>query len=203
MSDDWRIHIQLPEEHRAQGLLGKLGLELSTDDAQRLANELKGHRLAVSVDDEDNELFVYASSHAEAEQARAIVEAELADEGVQAQVSQPERWLREEERWSDEPPDETWEEEELEHGAAPWEVRIERESHAEAEKLADELEREGYRPVRRWQYLIVGTSTREEAEALALRLHGEAEPAGQLAWEVAPGNPFAVFGGMGGSGTPL
>lgn len=201
MSDDWRIHIELPEEHHPEGFLGRLGLELGTDDAKRLADELKGHRLAVSLD--DDELFVYAASQAAAEQARGIVAAELADEGIQAQVSQPERWLREEERWSDDPPDETWEEEELEHGAAPWEVRVERESHAEAEKLADELEQEGYRPVRRWQFLIVGTSSREEAEELARRLHGEAEPAGQLAWEVAPGNPFAVFGGMGGSGTPL
>jgi hypothetical protein len=51
--------------------------------------------------------------------------------------------------------------------------------------------------------VIVGTESQEDAEALARRVHGEAEPAGQLAWEVAPGNPFAVFGGMGGSGTPL
>jgi hypothetical protein len=201
MSDDWRIRIELPEEHRTEGFLGRLGLELGTDDAQRLANDLKGHRLAVSLD--EDELFVYAASQTAADQARGIVEAELADEGIQAQVSQPERWLAEEERWSDEPPDETWEEEELEHGAAPWEVRVERESHAEAEKLADELEREGYKPVRRWRYVIVGTESQEDAEALARRVHGEAEPAGQLAWEVAPGNPFAVFGGMGGSGTPL
>jgi len=163
--------------------------------------ELYCGRLAVSQD--DNELFVYAASQTEAEQARAIVQAELADEGLQGSVSQPERWLHEEERWSDEAPRETWEEEEVERGQAPWEVRVERESHAAAEKLADELEAEGYTPLRRWQYLIVGTSTREEAEELARRLHGEAEPASQLAWEVAPRNPFAIFGGLGSSGTPL
>jgi hypothetical protein len=203
MNDDWRIRIELPEEENRETFLGRLGLaeDLGSAEARQLAKELEGHRLAVSQD--DNELFVYTSSQANAEQARAIIEAELADEGLQGTVSQPERWLHEEERWSDEPPQETWEEEELERDQAPWEVRVERDSHAAAEKLADELEAEGYKPVRRWQYLIVGTSTREEAEELARRIHGEAEPAAQLAWEVAPRNPFAIFGGMGSAGTPL
>jgi hypothetical protein len=200
MSDDWRIRIEVPEEQR-ETLLGRLGLDLGTDEARRLAQELAGHRLAVSRDDDD--LFVYASTQAEAERARGIVEAELADESIEAQVSQPERWLHDEERWSNEPLDETWEEEELEHGAAPWEVRVERPTHREASELADQLEREGYRPVRRWRYVIVGAASEEDAKALARRVHGEAEPAGQLAWEVAPGNPFAIFGGLGGSGTPL
>jgi hypothetical protein len=203
MSDDWRIRIELPEEEHRETFLGRLGLaeDLGSAEARQLAKELEGRRLAVSQD--DNELFVYAASQAEADQARAIVQAELADEGLQGTVSQPERWLHNEERWSDEAPQETWEEEEVERGQAPWEVRVERESHAAAEKLADELEAEGYTPLRRWQYLIVGTSTREEAEELARRLHGEAEPASQLAWEVAPRNPFAIFGGLGSSGTPL
>jgi hypothetical protein len=201
MSDDWRIRIELQEDQQAETLLGRLGLDLGSDEGRRLAKELEGRRLAVSQD--DSHLFVYASTQPEAEQARRIVEAELADEGIQAQVSQPEHWLHEEERWSDEPPQETWEEEELEHGAAPWEVRVERDSHHAAQQLADELEREGYKPIRRYRYLIVGASSQEEAEALAQRLHGEAAPGGQLAWEVAPQNPFAIFGGLGGGGTPL
>jgi hypothetical protein len=200
MSDDWRIRIEVPEEHH-QGLLGRLRVDFGSDEARRLADELEGRRLAVSQD--DDELFVYASSPAEADRARGIIEAELADEGIAAQVSQPERWLHDEERWSNDPPDETWEEEELEHGAAPWEVRVERPTHREASELADELERAGYKPIRRWRYVIVGAATREDAEALARRVHGEAEPGAQLAWEVAPGNPFAIFGGLGGSGTPL
>lgn len=201
MSDDWRIRIQLPEEQHARTFLGRLGLDLGSDEAQRLARELEGRRLAVSQD--DNELFVYAASQTEADQARGVVAAELADAGIEATVSQPERWLREEERWSDEPPQETWEEAELEHGHAPWEVRVERDSHSAADRLADELEREGYKPLRRFRYVIVGVSSQEEAEELAGRLRGEAEPAAQLAWEVAPRNPFAIFGGLGGSGTPL
>ena len=61
-----------------------------------------------------------------------------------------------------------------------------------------QLEADGYEVVRRWTYLIVGTRTREEAEALAKRVHGEVEAGGELVWEVMPQNPFAVFGGLGG-----
>ena len=55
-----------------------------------------------------------------------------------------EHWLEDEERWDDEPPDETWEEDELERGYAPWEVRVSCKSHREARELADQLEQEGY-----------------------------------------------------------
>ena len=51
--------------------------------------------------------------------------------------------------------------------------------------------------------MIVGTATREEAEELATRLHGEVEPGGELVWDATSGNPFAVFGGLGSDGTPL
>ena len=195
MKDDWRIRIELPEEGQAENLLGRLGLDLGTDEAKRLAEELEGRRLAVSRD--DNELFVYASSPAEAERARGIIEAELADEGIEARTSAIERWLHDEERWTGEPPQETWEEEELERGYAPWEVRVERETHAEARQLADQLEQDGYDVIRRWRYLIVGTASEEEARDLAQRVHGEVEPGGELVWEVTPQNPFAVFGGLG------
>ncbi len=200
MSDNWRIRIKVPEEH-GESLLDRLGVDLGSDEAKRLAKELQGRRLAVSQD--DNELFVYASSQQEAEHARQIVEAELAEEGIEARTSQVERWLPDEERWSNEPTQETWEEEELDRGYAPWEVRVEYDSHREAEEQADALEREGYKVVRRWKYLVVGASDEDEARALARRLHGEIEPGGELVWEVTPQNPFAVFGGLGGSGTPL
>ena len=195
MSDDWRIRIEPREAAHAETLLGRLGFDLGSDEAKRLARELEGHRLAVSRD--DDMIFVYAESQPEAEQARQIVEAELEDEAIEADV-EVERWLHDAERWSNEPPQETWEQEELDRGFAPWEVRVERESHDEAEKLADELEREGYDVVRRWRYVIVGAGSEEDARKLAQRLHGEAEPGGEVVWEVTPQNPFSVFGGLGG-----
>ncbi|HXZ57186.1 MAG TPA: SPOR domain-containing protein [Gaiellaceae bacterium] len=201
MSDDYRIRIEPSGEQHAEAIASRLQHGLGSDEAKRLARELEGRRLAVSRD--DNELFVYTSSPAEAEQARQIVQAELAEEGIEARVSDVESWLHDEERWSDEPPQETWEEEEIEHGNAPWEVRVEFESHADAKRQADELEGEGYKVVRRYRFLVVGTASEEEARALAERLHGSAEPGGELVWEVARDNPFAVFSIMGGSGTPI
>jgi hypothetical protein len=195
MSDDWRIRVELGEAENAEKLLGRLGDDLA-EESRRLAEELKGRRLAVS-NDEDT-VFVYVDSPAEADRARQIVEAELTDEGITPTEVVSEHWLPEEERWSGEPPTERWEEEELEQGHAPWEVRVELDSHGEADKLADQLEGEGYDVARRWRYLIVGAGSEEEARELARRVHGEAEPGGEVVWEVTPRNPFAVFGGLGG-----
>jgi hypothetical protein len=196
--DDYRIRVELPEEENSSGLLSRLGMGTWADE---LAHELEGRRLAVSED--DDELFVYASSPAEAERARGIVGAVVAEERLDARLGPVEHWLHDEERWDDEPPEPTPEEELLEEGVAPWEVRVECESHREADDLAERLEAEGHGVVRRWKYLIVGATTREEAEALAERLHGEVEFSSAYVWETVPQNPFVVFGGLGGTGTPL
>jgi hypothetical protein len=193
-NDDWRIRIEVEEEERASGFLERLTGNLGSE-ARELASNLESHRLAVSRDGET--VFVYAATRGAAEQALAVVEAELREHGIEARTSQIEHWLDEEDRWDDEPPGETWEEEELARGYAPWEVRVECASHQEARDLAEQLETEGYRPERRFHYLIVGTASREEAQALATRLHGEVEPGGELVYEVEPANPFAIFGGMG------
>jgi hypothetical protein len=192
-ADDWRIRIEVAEEH-AGGLLERLGLELDSE-ARELARELEARRLAVTRDGDD--VFVYAGSAAEAARAQGVIEAELRTQGIEAASSRLEHWLADEERWDDEPPAETWEEEELERGYAPWEVRVSSASHREAGELADRLEREGYSVERRWQYLIVGAASKEDAEALAAQVHGAVEPGGDLVWETVPGNPFAVFGGFG------
>jgi hypothetical protein len=196
--DDYRIRIKVEDD--PDSLLERLGLELD-DEARELARALEQRRLAVSRD--GDEIFVYAGTRAEAESARSIIQALLRDQGIAAVTGPVEHWLDDEDRWDDEPPGDTWEEEEVEHGHAPWEVRVECASHSAARQLADQLEQEGYPVLRRWRYLIAGASTKEEADALAARLHGEVEAGGALVWETAPRNPFAVFGGLGGSGTPV
>lgn len=196
-ADDWRIRIEVEEEEHARGLLERLGAELDSE-ARDLARELEERRLAVSRDGDT--VFVYAATRDEAEKARAVVEAELRAHDVEARTSRVEHWLDDEGRWDDEPAGDTWESEQLEQGFAPWEVRVECPSRDRANELAGRLEQEGYRPERRFQYLIVGTSTREDADRLAALVHGEVEPGGELVWENpvgAPFNPFAVFGGMG------
>jgi hypothetical protein len=193
-NDDWRIRIEVEEEEHATGLLDRLTGNLGSE-ARELAANLSARKLAVSRDDDI--VFVYAATRADAEQAHAIVEAELREHGIEARTSAVEHWLDEEDRWDDEPPGETWEEEELERGFAPWEVRVECPSREEAGALAKQLEAEGYRPERRFHYLIVGTASREDADTLAARLHGEVEAGGEVVYEVEPANPFAIFGGMG------
>lgn len=194
MADDWRIRIEVEGEEHARGLLDRLGAELS-GEARELARELEQRRLAVSRDGDT--VFVYAATREEAASAEAVVQAELRDRGIEARTSRIEHWLGDEERWDDEPAGESWEQEEVERGFAPWEVRVECASQDEARDLQEQLEQDGYLPERRYQYLFVGTETREDAEALASRLHGSVEPGGELVWETAPHNPFAVFGGLG------
>lgn len=199
MKDDYRIRIEVDDEN-AGGLLERLGLGLSGEAAD-LASDLEARRLVVSRDGDD--LFVYAASYPEAENARSVIQAELRDNEIAAVTGPVERWLDADDRWSDEPPTETWEEEAIERGFAPWEVRVGMASHGDARDLADRLEQEGFAVERRWRYIIVGTASKEEADALAARVHGEVEPGGELVWETVPGNPFAVFGGLGSSGAPI
>jgi hypothetical protein len=193
VADDWRIRIEV--EDVKDTVLERLGVELD-DEARELARHLENRRLAVSRDGDD--IFVYASSRAEAEQAQQVVESQLRTLGLAARASRIEHWLEDEERWDDEPKGETWEEEELDRGYAPWEVRVQCGSRDEARSLAEQLGAEGYRPVRRFHYLIVGTASKEDADALAQRLHGSVELGGEVVWEETPQNPFAIFGGLGG-----
>jgi hypothetical protein len=193
-NDDWRIRIEVEEEEHATGLLDRLGGDLDKE-ASELAEELESRRLAVSRDGDT--VFVYAGTRAEAEGAHAVIEAQLRAHGIEARTSQVEHWIDAEDRWDDEPAGETWEEEELERGFAPWEVRVECASRQEANELSEQLESEGYKPERRFNYLIVGAASREDADALATRLHGEVEAGGEVVLEAEPRNPFAIFGGLG------
>jgi hypothetical protein len=191
--DDWRIRIELPDEEGARGLLERLGLARS--DAEDLADELRAHRLAVSRDGDT--VFVYAATGMQAEQAGRIVEAELEEEGLTPTRLVTERWLRDEDRWDDEPDQGDVEEELLERGYAPWEVRVEAKSLREAHDLAEELRAEGFDVSRTFTFVIVGTESREQAVELARRVDGRVQPSGELVYEVQPQNPFAVFGGLG------
>jgi hypothetical protein len=198
--DEWRLRIELPEEEGARAFLHRLHIDLGSE-ARELARELEEHRLVATHN--GHMVFVYAPSRLQAEQAQKVVDAELAEQGVDPVRIVLEHWLAEEDRWDDEPPAPDPDEEMLARGYAPWEVRVTAASPREARKLEEGLEREGFSVVRASNYVVVGASSRDEAKQLAQRLHGEVEPGGELVYEVAPQNPFAVFGGLGGAGTPL
>jgi len=146
---------------------------------------------------------VYVASSLEAESAQRAVQAELAETGIEATLVRLEHWLDDEDRWDDEPPGETWEQDELDRGFAPWEVRIDKGTRGAAEELVEQLEAEGLPVVRSFSYVIVGASSETEARQLAKRIGGEVEGGGEVVWETSPGNPFAIFGGLGGDAAPL
>jgi hypothetical protein len=194
-NDDWRITIEV---EGAKDVAGRLSGDLSAE-AQELADDLKGRRLSVSVEDET--LFIYCNSQGDAEKARAVVEAELRANNLEASTSKVEHWLDAEERWDDElATTETWEQEELDEGYAPWEVRVKCDSREKAQELAGQLESEGYKPIRHSHLLIVGAASHEDAEALATRLHGHVEVGGEVVLEAQTEawlqNPFRYFGGF-------
>ena len=191
--DDWRVRVELPDEHGAS-FLERLGLRSTA--AEELADELRHRRLAATRDEDT--VFVYAESAAQAGRARELVTAQLAEDGIEPREVDVEQWLADDNRWSNDPPGPSVEEDLRERGWAPWEVRVEAESVHAARELADQLADEGYSVQRTWHFVVAGTSTREDADVLARRVHGHVEPGGELVWEVAPGNPFAVFGGLGG-----
>ncbi|HEV3407550.1 MAG TPA: hypothetical protein VG079_02580 [Gaiellaceae bacterium] len=214
MTDDWRLTVEFEEDADALQLAHVLrDLELGEDERGRL-----GDRVVVSRD--GPRVFLYADSERRAREANHVVRPALDERGVAAEI-RLHRWHPEEQMWEDPevplPRDE--EERRAEHarlqereaaesltsGLAQWEVRVELPSHADTVAFADRLEGEGLPVVRRWTYVLVGAVNADEARALADRLSAEApegarvdvEPGGQMVWEVAPQNPFAVFGGLG------
>ena len=198
MTDDWRLRIEL-EDGSAGGIAARLGLV--DTEVDELAEELRDRRLAVTHDGPT--VYVYADSAAGLDAARKVIDRELAELDVAPLMVVSEHWLADEDRWDDEPPGPDEEDETLAEGYAPWEVRIPCRSHQEANELADRLTQEGYGVVRRWRYVIAGCASKEDAEALAARLHGEVEPGGELVWDSAATNPFVVFTGIGGGGIPV
>jgi hypothetical protein len=216
MADDWRITVELVEEADASSLVYELErTELPQERRARL-----GDRVAVSSDDEGT-VFLYADAEEVAREANALVRETLDRLGMDAETALS-RWHPVEQRWEDPGiplprTEDEWRaeherlqareaEESRETGEAAWEVRIELPDHDATAELGDRLEGEGMPVVRRWTYLLVGAANEDDAHELAERLREEAparsrvlvEPGGRLAWEVAPQNPFAVFGGLGG-----
>jgi hypothetical protein len=195
VADDWRVRVELRDERTRRQFTELLQDGLSPLGAD-LAQALDGGHLSISGDDEN--LFVYTDTSPQAENAHAVILSELEHHGITATTSGVEHWLADEERWDNEPSDEDWEEEVERKGYAPWEVRVTCRSRHEAMKLEQQLEDEGYRPIRQWKHLIIGTESREDADALALRLDGEVETGGAVVWEEALDSkvvrPFVFFG---------
>ena len=215
MAEDWRVTVTVSDEERAQPLVDALR-EHSVEPDLR---ERFGDRVAVSA--ADSKLFLYADTEATARAAERVVEDILRERNLDAAFAL-DRWHTLEERWEDASvplpqtdADKRAEHELLEHqetaesaatGVAQWEVRVELSSHADERELAHRLEQDGWSVISRWTYLIAGAANQDDALALAKELEetGPAgakvhvEPGGGIAWQAAPSNPFAIFGGLAG-----
>jgi hypothetical protein len=209
MAEDWRVTITLSEEDHAGRVLRALH---EREVRHELRDELGG-RVAVSSDGPN--VFLYADTRRAAEAGERALRDVLAEHGLSGEPKL-ERWHAVEERWEDpgvvlspavehERIEQEETEESREEGVAEWEVRVELQSHADAEELAKRLEADGATVTQRWKYLLVSANDKDDAEALAQRIQAEApagatvhvEPGAGLAWELLPRNPFAIFGGLG------
>jgi hypothetical protein len=212
VNDDFRLTVALQQEDEANELLESL------HELQLEGRGAFDERVIVS--HEGPNVFLYADSEERLEHARELVDARLSELGLGAMMLFT-RWHPIEQRWEDAdlPLPITAEAREAERrvrleretresesrGAAEWEVRVELPSHHETVALAERLESDGLAVVRRWRFLLVGAANEDEARSLARRLEAEAppgatvhvEPGGEMAWEVAPQNPFVIFGGLG------
>lgn len=214
MADDWRLTVDFDDEGDGTQLAEWLAaVQLEGEERSQL-----GAGVVVSRD--GPRVFLYADTE---ERARAVLEtvtARLRSEVRQARIAL-ERWHSIALDWEDAAvplpasDEETRAEHErlqqreaaesLEKGRAEWEVRIELPDHEQTLALAERLESEGVPIVRRHTFLLAGALNEDDARALASRLEREVpegarievEPGGGLVWEVAPQNPFVVFGGLG------
>ncbi len=215
MSDDWRLRVHLSEGGHGRMLAESL-------EAMTLEHELQlalPDRVAVSHDEDD--VFVYAASREDTERARELVGRLAAEKGwqVDAQLA---RWHAVAEEWED--PDkplpsspgelaeehaeliEQEREESEEQGYPEFEVRVHCRSRGEAIELQERLRSEAIPSLRRWHYLLIGADDEDTASALAERIRAQSAPgtevrteaSGRAADALRPGNPFAVFGGLGG-----
>ena len=215
MADDWRVTIDFDDE----GDGTQLAEWLAAVDLEGEERTSLGDRVIVSRD--GPRVYLYADSAEPAREVLRTVSARIEQEG-HAAVTSLERWHPVEQVWKDDsvPMPDTPEELAAEHdrfqereaaesaetGAAQWEVRIELGTHEETVALAERLESEGIPVVRRHTFLLAGAANEDDARQLAERIRGEAsgsakvevEPGGGMVWEVAPRNPFTLFGGLGG-----
>jgi hypothetical protein len=211
MADDYRIVVEFEEE--GHGL--HFGRLLTERQFEKDVREQLGDGVLVTRD--GPHVFLYTNTREQATAAAKTVQQVLDEDELRATVSPVHRWDPSEDRWEDaitgeEAESEREQREEQPSGEdgeppyAEWEVRADFPSHGEAVDFAERLEAEGITPItRRWKYVLIGTATEDDANALAERLRGEAppgatvraEPSATIAWEVASGNPFSLFGGFG------
>jgi hypothetical protein len=216
VSDDWRLHVVLADHGRARDL-AKL---LATGEVEHQLDDGFSDRVIVSVD--GPEVFAYAGSREQGEQASAAIAEACGQRGWPVSEQRLQHWHPVEEAWEDpdaplptsEPEVEAERaelmaeerEESANEGYPEWEVQVECHSDQDTIALSRRLDEEGLRHVRRHRFLLLGATDEDSARRLAERIEGEM-PEGsvvtvqgtlEVVADHLPPNPFAVFGGLGG-----
>ncbi|MFZ0089758.1 MAG: hypothetical protein WAL63_09650 [Solirubrobacteraceae bacterium] len=215
MNDDWRVKIDLREHGFAKQLGELLG-------GQELEHDLEStfhDRVVVSVD--GPEVFCYTGSRDQAERARQLI-AQLSEQHRWAADIQLAHWHPTAEEWEDPdaplPTDPAAIEAEREarvaderaesaaQGYPEFEVRVECHSRREAGKLSDKLGAEGLPNIHRWNWVMIGATDEDSANALAERIRAEVPPGSKVDVETnmreiydnIPRSPFRTLGGLFG-----
>lgn len=215
MSDDWRLRIRVHDPAHAAQMAEQMAAWALQDELEAAFHE------RVVISGEKGELFCYTASREQAERVQERISSVAAEKGWQVEVELA-RWHPVAEEWED--PDRPLptsdsdlatehqelirreREEAREQGYPDFEVRAHLRSRSDAIQLAEHLRAEGIPSLRRWRYLLVGAADEDAANELAKRISAESPPGavvttegtGRAANAVRPGNPFAVFGGIGG-----
>ena len=215
MNDDWRLRIELEEE----GLAQRLGQRLESGEIEHDLEQAFHERVVVSIN--GAELFCYTGSREQAERAAELIGRVAAEHDWKIDV-QLSHWHPVAEEWQD--PDapepataaateaereervEDEREESAEQGYPEMEVRVEAGSRHEARELSHRLEAEGLPNIHRHNYVLIGATDEDSAQALAGRLRGElpdgtpitVEQNRRAVYDRRVWSPFSVLGGLGG-----
>ena len=205
-TDEWRVEVEVDEEHHSS-----LGHRLRSLDLDDEAQKRLGGSVIVTRD--GNKLFLYAWHEQSAREAETVVR-DLLEEEKRAGEVRLMRWHPVEEAWrpASEPLPETDEEVDAEaerHAAAEaeeqsatgdydWQVVVELDELKASREFASTLESEGLPVKRRFKYVMVGALTEEAAVELGKRLEGEAPEGSKVAIRANPDDlPLPVFVQLG------
>ena len=184
--DEWRVEVVLDKDQQGESLSKRLD-ELRLDDEAR--KRLGG---SVIVTRDGRFIFIYAWHEESAQEAERVVRDIMDNDQLVGQVRLM-RWHPVAEEWKDaseELPDEEaaraeeMREREAEgakeakrYGEHPWEVVIDLPGINHAHEVAEKLRGEGLPVKRRFDHLLVGADSEDDAIELGKRLEGEV-PAG-------------------------
>jgi len=216
MDDDWRLQIDLEDE----GKVGEIADHLRSEELEHDLSRDLDKRVILSHEGET--IYLYAGDRDQLDRARRPIEKFLDSKGWKADLDLR-HWHKEAEEWEspDAPEPTTAAEREAEHerrietedeetaergGRAEFEVSAKFPSNKEAHQFAEKLRAEGFEPVRRFHYLVVGAADEDAAKALAERIREEAPKDAEVKaeyslnelWRERPPNPFFWLGGLGG-----